>query len=138
MTGVDSTISRWRMPPGRLLFGHGDATGTRTTLSTASSVVPDQVNDERRVGTHTAANGSTGPRWFLADRRSTRRGSMVVHTAHRKLAWRLRAEDGQAIVEYSLIVALISVVAIAALGAIGVDITSLFTKVSTTLSGVES
>jgi Flp pilus assembly pilin Flp len=63
---------------------------------------------------------------------------MVVHTAHRKLAWRLRAEDGQAIVEYSLIVALISVVAIAALGAIGVDITSLFTKVSTTLSGVES
>jgi pilus assembly protein Flp/PilA len=64
---------------------------------------------------------------------------MVVHdTAYRLLRSRLDAEDGQAIVEYALIVGLISVVAIAALGAVGVDITTLFTRVSSALSGVET
>jgi Flp pilus assembly pilin Flp len=64
---------------------------------------------------------------------------MVVHdTAYRLLRSRLGAEDGQAIVEYALIVGLISVVAIAGLGAVGVDITTLFTRVSSALSGVET
>jgi pilus assembly protein Flp/PilA len=64
---------------------------------------------------------------------------MVVHdTAYGLLRSRLEAEDGQAIVEYALIVGLISVVAIAALGAVGVDITTLFTRVSSALSGVET
>jgi pilus assembly protein Flp/PilA len=64
---------------------------------------------------------------------------MVLHdTAYGLLRSRLEAEDGQAIVEYALIVGLISVVAIAALGAVGVDITTLFTRVSSALSGVET
>ncbi len=49
---------------------------------------------------------------------------------------RLKREEGQAMVEYALILALISVVAIAVLQAIGVSITNLFGKVSSALSGV--
>jgi pilus assembly protein Flp/PilA len=56
-----------------------------------------------------------------------------VYAAAKK---RLEREEGQAMVEYALILALISVVAIAVLQAIGFSITDLFNKVSTALSGV--
>ena len=42
---------------------------------------------------------------------------------------RLMKEDGQALVEYSLILALISVVAIVALGLVGGQVTAVFTKI---------
>ena len=44
-------------------------------------------------------------------------------------AARLRREEGQALVEYALILGLISVVSIAMLGLIGTDVSSLLSKV---------
>jgi Flp pilus assembly pilin Flp len=46
---------------------------------------------------------------------------------------RLRGEDGQALVEYALILALVSIVSIVVLGVLGVDIRDLFTTVETKL-----
>jgi len=43
--------------------------------------------------------------------------------------------EGQAMVEYALILGLVSVVAITVLGLIGTDVTSIFTKVDTALKG---
>jgi pilus assembly protein Flp/PilA len=40
------------------------------------------------------------------------------------------AEDGQGMVEYALILALVSVVAIGILGTLGTNLTSVFTKAS--------
>lgn len=45
----------------------------------------------------------------------------------------VRDEDGQTMVEYSLILALVSVVAIAILTAVGLDVVGVFTDVSTAL-----
>lgn len=45
----------------------------------------------------------------------------------------VRDEDGQTMVEYSLILALVSVVAIAILTAVGLDVIGVFTDVSTAL-----
>ncbi len=45
-------------------------------------------------------------------------------------------EDGQALVEYALILALITVVTIAVLQAMGVDISKILDKVSTSLSSL--
>lgn len=44
-------------------------------------------------------------------------------------------DEGQAMVEYALILGLVSVVAITVLGLIGTDVTSIFTKVDTALKG---
>jgi pilus assembly protein Flp/PilA len=46
----------------------------------------------------------------------------------------LRSEEGQGLVEYGLILAFVSVVAIAALGFLGSDITSLLSKVGNSLA----
>jgi Flp pilus assembly pilin Flp len=45
-----------------------------------------------------------------------------------------RAEEGQALVEYALILGLVSVVAIALLSAVGTDITSLLARVTDALA----
>jgi Flp pilus assembly pilin Flp len=45
-------------------------------------------------------------------------------------------EDGQALVEYALILAMITVVTIAVLQAMGVDISKILDKVSTSLSSM--
>jgi pilus assembly protein Flp/PilA len=52
------------------------------------------------------------------------------------LAARIRREDGQAMVEYTLIVGLISVVAIAALTGIGGDVNRILTAVRGALDAV--
>jgi pilus assembly protein Flp/PilA len=49
---------------------------------------------------------------------------------------RLAREEGQALVEYALILALIAVVTIAVLQAIGINVSRILEKVSTTLSSV--
>ena len=49
------------------------------------------------------------------------------------LRTRTAREDGQALVEYALILGLVSVVAIALLSAVGTDITSLLTRVTDAL-----
>jgi pilus assembly protein Flp/PilA len=49
---------------------------------------------------------------------------------------RLGREEGQALVEYALILALIAVVTIAVLQAIGVNVSKILDKVSTSLSSV--
>ena len=45
-----------------------------------------------------------------------------------------KAEEGQALVEYALILGLVSVVAIALLSAVGTDITSLLERVTSALA----
>jgi Flp pilus assembly pilin Flp len=57
----------------------------------------------------------------------------ISRTALARLAVGARREEGQALVEYALILGLISVVAIALLSAIGTDITALLSTVSTAL-----
>jgi pilus assembly protein Flp/PilA len=47
----------------------------------------------------------------------------------------VRGEEGQAMVEYGLILALVSVVAIAALAAIGVEVDGAFKAIVTELEG---
>ena len=51
------------------------------------------------------------------------------------IAAQTRREDGQAMVEYGLILALISVVAIVALALIGTEINKVFEKVGEELTG---
>ena len=46
----------------------------------------------------------------------------------------LKREDGQAMVEYALILGLVSVVAILALTAIGTNVTAIFNNIATTLA----
>ena len=48
----------------------------------------------------------------------------------------LRREDGQALVEYGLIIALVALVCIAGLTALGVSINGLLNSIATTISGV--
>ena len=48
----------------------------------------------------------------------------------------LAREEGQALVEYALILALICVVTIAVLQALGVDVSKILDKVSTSLSSI--
>ena len=50
------------------------------------------------------------------------------------LRGRLEREEGQALVEYALILGLISVVAIALLTAVGTDVSQILSKVSTALA----
>jgi Flp pilus assembly pilin Flp len=45
-------------------------------------------------------------------------------------------EDGQALVEYALILAMITVVTIAVLQAMGIDVSKILVKVSTSLSSI--
>ena len=47
----------------------------------------------------------------------------------------IRDDDGQALVEYALILALVSVATIAMLTALGTDIGNILTQVSTALQG---
>jgi pilus assembly protein Flp/PilA len=49
---------------------------------------------------------------------------------------RMAREEGQALVEYALILALIAVVTIAVLQAIGVNVSTILNKISTSLSSV--
>jgi pilus assembly protein Flp/PilA len=51
---------------------------------------------------------------------------------------RLRREEGQAMIEYALILALISVVTIVVLRLIGVSVTGLFTTVNSALSAAQT
>ena len=51
---------------------------------------------------------------------------------------RLKHEEGQAMVEYALILALVSIVAIAVLQLMGANITTLFGKVNSALTSVNS
>jgi pilus assembly protein Flp/PilA len=50
------------------------------------------------------------------------------------LCARAEREEGQALVEYALILGLISVVAIALLSAVGTDVSQILSKVSTALA----
>ncbi len=59
-----------------------------------------------------------------------------IHGAYMALRNRLDREEGQALVEYALILALIAVVSIAILQAMGVNVSRIFNKVNTALSNV--
>ena len=58
----------------------------------------------------------------------------LISTAVTQLRLRNR-EDGQAMVEYALILALVSIAAIVGLGAIGPDVNTVFTTVDTARMG---
>jgi Flp pilus assembly pilin Flp len=53
-----------------------------------------------------------------------------------KLAARRDSEDGQAMVEYGLILALVSVAAIVVLGFVGQDVNAVFTQIQNALEAV--
>ena len=59
-----------------------------------------------------------------------------IHGAYLALRDRLEREEGQALVEYALILALIAVLSIAVLQALGVNVSRIFDKVNTQLSAV--
>ena len=59
-----------------------------------------------------------------------------LHMVWARMRDRMEREDGQALVEYALILALIAVVTIAVLQAIGVNVSKILNKVSTSLSSV--
>ncbi len=54
----------------------------------------------------------------------------------RRMTRRLRGEDGQTMVEYSIVAALIAVVAMAAVQALGVGITGVFNNIVQSISSV--
>jgi pilus assembly protein Flp/PilA len=56
--------------------------------------------------------------------------------AYTALRDRLDREEGQALVEYALILALIAIVSIVVLQLLGVNVSRIFNKVNTALSGV--
>jgi len=56
--------------------------------------------------------------------------------AYSALRDRLQREEGQALVEYALILALIAIVSIVVLNLLGVNVSRIFNKVNTALSGV--
>jgi len=58
----------------------------------------------------------------------------ISHPFLARLAVGARREEGQALVEYALILGLISVVAIALLSAIGTDVSQILSQVSTALA----
>jgi pilus assembly protein Flp/PilA len=58
----------------------------------------------------------------------------ISHPFLARLAVGARREDGQALVEYALILGLISVVAIALLSAIGTDVSQILSQISTALA----
>ena len=59
---------------------------------------------------------------------------MTISHTFARLAVGARREEGQALVEYALILGLISVVAIALLSAIGTDVSQILSQVSTALA----
>jgi pilus assembly protein Flp/PilA len=59
-----------------------------------------------------------------------------AHLAFLDARAELAREEGQALVEYALILALITVVTIAVMQAMGVDISKILNKVSTSLSSI--
>jgi pilus assembly protein Flp/PilA len=59
-----------------------------------------------------------------------------AYSVYAAVRGRLEREEGQALVEYALILALIAVVTIAVLQAIGVNVSTILNKVSTSLSSV--
>jgi Flp pilus assembly pilin Flp len=59
-----------------------------------------------------------------------------VTAAYLTLRDRLERQEGQALVEYALILALIAVLSIAILQALGVNVSRIFNKVNTQLSAV--
>ena len=59
-----------------------------------------------------------------------------LHQLLGRIQDRFEREEGQALVEYALILALIAVVTIAVLQAIGVNVSKILNKVSTSLSSV--
>ena len=58
----------------------------------------------------------------------------ISQTVLARIAAGARREEGQALVEYALILGLISVVAIALLSAIGTDVSQILSQVSTALA----
>ncbi|HET7737367.1 MAG TPA: Flp family type IVb pilin [Tepidiformaceae bacterium] len=61
--------------------------------------------------------------------------SKIKNWALRKaIAVQTRDEEGQGLVEYGLIIALIALVVVVALTAVGTDVNGIFEEISTTLS----
>jgi pilus assembly protein Flp/PilA len=59
-----------------------------------------------------------------------------LYSLYAALRDRTEREEGQALVEYALILALIAVLSIAVLQAVGVNVSNILNKVSTSLSSV--
>jgi pilus assembly protein Flp/PilA len=108
-----------------LAAGRLTESGLRWSPSIARSVEPIQI------APHDACNPQAQPE---GDVPHERRHEMIDFISIRLAALR-QEENGQALVEYSLILALVSVVAIAALTTVGNDVNTILGKVATALTG---
>ncbi len=62
----------------------------------------------------------------------------MITKLYTKMIARLKSKKGQTLVEYGLILALVSIVVITVLSLLGTEITNIFTTISDTLAGVSS
>jgi Flp pilus assembly pilin Flp len=62
----------------------------------------------------------------------------IVHSRFSTLAKRPGREDGQVLLEYALVLALVAIVSIGVLGALGADLKSLLFQVSSRMSQVSN
>ncbi len=63
---------------------------------------------------------------------------MMMRSLTSMLSRRFEREDGQALIEYALLLALVAIVSIGVLNALGVDIKNLLNQVSTRMSQVSN
>jgi pilus assembly protein Flp/PilA len=61
--------------------------------------------------------------------------SLELHTRVMNRVRELNREEGQGLVEYALILVLVSIISIAVLGVLGVDVDGVFEQVETALDG---
>src|SRR5439155_5079418 len=94
----------------------------------------------RKEGPHGGARGVGGPSPLRLNRSSTRKEVVIFHKAYMvavsALLARAEREEGQALVEYALILAMISVISILILQALGLSISGVLNTVNTQLSAV--
>jgi Flp pilus assembly pilin Flp len=62
----------------------------------------------------------------------------IVYSRFSTLAAHLSREDGQVLIEYALVLALVAIASIGVLGALGADIKSLLLQISTRMSQVSN
>ncbi len=63
---------------------------------------------------------------------------LILHSLFLTLARRLGREDGQVLLEYALVLALVAIVSIGVLGALGADLKSILFQVNSRMSQVSN
>jgi pilus assembly protein Flp/PilA len=135
-TGGDSTFSRLSAAPGCLSFSTETRARARGALRELAQATKGGWAHELR---HSRRH--KGCRRFVGVEPQATRGGNVVLSYKAYELWlalraRVEAEEGQALVEYALILALIAVVSIVVLQLMGLNISRVFGNVNNQLSAV--